>query len=263
MRRLDENYEFFNVDVSQWLNLLSTLPELSSERGILYLLYQGSEITQAFHSLQGIRPDLTGPFSSTAIVIRQLQESESVDAVIMFEQGLAVYLLAKIQAAFTPEMDILQYLELAQDSIDEEFGRRFHVWPQEFWGKGMFSLFQRIRTLLDELPPDFLFVFAIFEENQIWTSLIIERVAGQIRRITTTRQLTPKSFEINEWQTDYVTLNQAVSQQINPPTLGFFTDDETLRFLLQSESPLDFIRQAHQRGLIIIDPIPSRIKSRL
>ena len=100
MRRLDENYEFFNVDVSQWLNLLSTLPELSSERGILYLLYHGSEIIQAFHTRQGIRSDLTGPFSSPAIAIRQLHESESVDAVIMFEQGLAVYLLAKIQVLF-------------------------------------------------------------------------------------------------------------------------------------------------------------------
>ena len=127
----------------------------------------------------------------------------------------------------------------------------------------MFSLFQRIRTLLDELPPDFLFVFVIFEERQVWTSLIIERIAGQIRRITTTRQLAPKSFEIGEWQTDYKNLLRAVSQQIKPPTLGFFTDDETLRFILQSESPLNFIRQARRRGQIIIDPIPSRIKSQL
>ncbi|MFW9832128.1 MAG: hypothetical protein ACFFD8_10185, partial [Candidatus Thorarchaeota archaeon] len=143
------------MDSSQWFNLLSALPQFSSQRGILYLLYQNSEIIHAFHSLQGVRPDLTGPFSTPTIVIQQLQHREDVDAVIMLEQGLAIYLVAKMQGAFTPEMDIFQYLELAHESVEEEFGRRFHVWPKEFWRRGLFTLFQRIRMLIDELPSDF------------------------------------------------------------------------------------------------------------
>lgn len=263
MRRLGENYEFHHVDASQWFNLLSVLPQLSSKQGILYLLYQNSEISNAYHSLQGVRPDLTGPFSSPAVVVQQFQQREDVDAVIMLEQGLAIYLLAKMQGAFTAEMDIFGYLELAHENIVEEFGRRFHVWPRDFWDKGLFALLQRIRTLFDELPPDFVCVLAVFEENEIWSSLIVQRVAGQIRRITTTNELEPFEFQITEWQTDYSKLINAVAKHFVQPTLGVFTDDETLRFLLRSESPLEFIRQARRSGQIILDPIPSRIRSRI
>ncbi len=263
MRRLDEDYEFLDVETSHWFNLLSTLPQFASDRGILFLLYQGAEIFHAFHSLQGTRPDLTGPFSTPSVVVQQMQQRQDVDAVFMVEQGLVVYLLAKMQAAFAPEMDIFQYLELAQTGLEEEVGRRFYVWPKEFWDKGLFSVFHRTRAVLDELPPDFVCVLTIFEENTIWASLIIQGASGQIRRITTTKSMEPLGFTISEWQTDYTKIVEAVAQKIGSPTLGFFTDDETLRFLLRSEAPLDFIRQARRTSQIIIDPIPSRIRSRL
>ncbi|MFW9986182.1 MAG: hypothetical protein ACFFDJ_06445 [Candidatus Odinarchaeota archaeon] len=263
MRRIGENYRVFDVKAMHWTNLLNTIPHFSSERGVLYLRYHSSEITQAFHSLQGIRPDLTGPFSNPMTVIQQLQQREDVDAVFMVEEGLIVYLLAKIQAAFKPDMDILQYLELAQVSLKEELGRRFHVWPQEFWGKSTLALFERVQTLLDVLPPNMVFVLGIFEETQIWASLIFLRVDGQIRLITSTKILEPFEFNIKEWQTDYRNLLKAVKDKLAEPTLGFFTDDETFRFLLRSDTPLAFISQARKAGQIIIDPIPSRIRSRI
>lgn len=263
MRRLNENYELFAFDTSHWFNLFSTLPQFTGDRGILFLLYHGSEISHAHHSLQGSRPDLTGPFSTPPITVQQMQQREDVDAVFMVEQGLVVYLIAKMQAAFTPEMDILQYLELAQVSMEEEFGRRFHVWPKEFWNKGLFNLFQRTRALLDELPPDYICILTVFEENTIWASLIIQGSDGQIRRITTTKALEPLGITISDWQTDYSKLLNVVAQKMGTPTLGVFTDDETLRFLMRSETPLNFIQQARRTNQIIIEPIPGRIRSRL
>jgi hypothetical protein len=263
MRRLNENYEFVAFDTSHWFNLFSTLPQFTGDRGILFLLYQESEILQAYHSLQGSRPDLTGPFSSPPIVTQQMQQREDVDAVFMVEQGLVVYLIAKMQAAFTPEMDIIQYLELAQTNMEEEFGRRFHVWPKEFWNKGLFNLFQRTRALLDELPSEYICILTVFEENTIWASLIIQGIDGQVSRITTTKALEPLGIIINDWQTDYSKLLEVVAQKIGTPTLGVFTDDETLRFLMRSETPLNFIQQARRTNQIIVDPIPSRIRNRL
>lgn len=263
MRRLSEDYEFSNVESSHWFNLISTLPQFAGKRGILFLLYQGAEIIHAYHSLQGSRQDLTGPFSTPGIAVQQMQQREDVDAVFMIEQGLIVYLMAKMQAAFTPEMDIFQYLELAQSAMEEEFGRRFYVWPKQFWDKGLFSLFHRIQTALGELPSDYVCVFTIFEENTIWASLIIQGFDGQIRRITTTKAIEPLGFVIDEWQTDYGKILEVVAQKIGSPTIGFFTDDETLRFLMRSEAPLEFIKQARRTNQIILDPIPNRIRSQL
>ena len=263
MRRLGEDYEFSNVDTSHWFNLFSTLPQFVSKRGILFVLYHDSEIIHAFHSLQGARPDLTGPISTPGIAVQQMHQREDVDAVFMVEQGLIVYLMAKMQAAFNPEMDIFQYLKLAQSAMDEEFGRRFYVWPKEFWNRGLFSLFNRIQSILDELPPDYVCILTVFEENTIWASLIIQGADGQIQRITTTKALEPLGFTIEEWQSDYGKILEVVAKRIGSPTLGLFTDDETLRFLMRSETPLEFIKQARRTSQIIIDPAPGRIRSQL
>lgn len=263
MRRLNENYQFSDMNASHWSNLLSTLPQFTSKRGILFLLYHEAEIIHAFHSLQGSRPDLTGPFSTPSIVVQQMQKREDVDAVFMIEQGLVVYLIAKMQAAFTPEMDIFQYLEIAQTSMEEEFGRRFYVWPKEFWNKGLVSLFHRVHRVLDELPHDFICVITVFEENTIWASLIIQAAGGQINRITTTKLLEPLGITFTDWQTEYPKLLEIVKNKFGSPTLGFFTDDETLRFLLRSETPLNFIRQARRTKQIILDPIPGRLRGKI
>ncbi|MFX1565499.1 MAG: hypothetical protein ACFFCH_05870 [Promethearchaeota archaeon] len=263
MKRLDESYEFQNVEPAHWFNLISTLPQFTSDRGILFLLYQDSEIIHAYHSKQGLRPDLTGPFSTPSIEVQQMQQREGIDAVFMIEQGLIVYLLAKMQAAFTPEIDIFQYLEIAYSSIEGEFNRRFHVFPREFWEKGLFSLFNRIRVVLDELPTNFVGVITIFEEKTIWASLIVQVTDGRIQRITTTKAFEPLEFTIDDWQSDYGKLLEVVARKFGSPTLGFFTDDETLRFLMRSETPLEFIRQARRTNQIILDPLPNRIRNQL
>jgi hypothetical protein len=103
----------------------------------------------------------------------------------------------------------------------------------------------------------------VFEENRIWTSLIVEQVDEQIRRISSSQHLEAFNLSFDDWQTEYIMFNQAVTQLFGRPTLSIFTDDETLRFLIKSETPLEFIRQAYQKGQIIIDPVPSSIRNQL
>lgn len=263
MRRIDDNFRVLNVNPTHWLHLLSTLPQFIADRGILYLLYQETDIIHAVHSHQGARPDLTGPFSTPAIAAQQLQQREEVDAVIMLESRLASYLLAKMQALFTPEMDIFRYLELGKESLEEERGRRFYIWPPEFWNQGLFNLIQQMRTLLDNLPNDMLGLLVIFEENQIWSSLIFEFLEGRVHRIATLPPLSQIKISISDWQSDYPKLIEYVKEVIGRPSLGFFSDDETFRFLIRSQQPLEFLRQARKAGQIIVDPLPGRIRGQV
>lgn len=263
MRRLDDNFEFLNVNPTHWLNLLSAFPQFTTDRGILYLVYQENDIIHAVHSQQGARPDLTGPFSTPAIAAKQVQQREEVDAVIMMEYRLPAYLLAKMQAIFTPEMDILGYLELGKQSFEEERGRRLYVWPPEFWTQGILNLVHQMRILLNNFPDDFLCLLVIFEENQIWASLIVQLIGGQIRRFTTLPRLETTGIEITDWRSDYRKIVDFVETQIGRPSLAFFSDDEAFRFLLRSQAPLEFIRQARRSDQVIIDPIPGRLKGQL
>ena len=263
MTNLDRDFEFLNIDATQWTNLLSTIPLFQAEKGIIYLLYQEQEIFHALHSRQGHRPDLAGPFTTPETTTQQLQEKEDVDAVIMFEQALASYLLARVQAAFRPEMDILEYLEIARTSLQEELGRRMHIWPQDYWERSGFTIVQKLRSLIAGLPPNMLGIVVIFEENKIWSSLIFELTEGRVRRLSTTKMLEPWERPITDWQKDYRLILKQLETKMERPSFGFFTDDETFRFLLRSASPLEFIRQARRMEQIIFDPIPSQLRGKL
>jgi hypothetical protein len=260
---LNDKYQFFLVDVDQWQHLLSALPLFQFDRGGLYLLYHEQKITYALHTRQGRRTDFEIPFTSPALITKKLQEELDIDAVIMIDQTLAGYLLAKVQAMFSPTMDIFDFLDITRQSLEEELGQRFHVWPREFWNRSGLNLLQNIRMLLENLPKDLLGLVVIFKETEIWASLIIEIQEGKITRVTTTKALEPIDFTISDWQEDYKQITKRVEQLLGKPTIGLFTDDETFRFLLRSSQPLDYIRQARRLDQIIIDPLPSRLRTRI
>ena len=259
MRRIDGELEFLDVDATQWTNLLALLPFFEADRGVLSLVYQGTEILGAVHSRQGDRSDLKGPLTTPAAKAQQLRDREEVDAVVMLEQTLPSYLLAKVQAVFKPDTDILAFIERVREAVEEEFGRRLHVLPREFWTYNVLTLLHNLHRLLEELPEDLLVLLVVFREEEVWTSLIVQMTQGRIQRITTTKALGPLEPPISDWRRDYTRILELMKRKGRQPALGFFTDTETFRFLLRSTTPLDFLRQARRKGQVILDPLPGRL----
>ena len=196
-------------------------------------------------------------------MVQELHERENVDAVVMLDQDLPSYLLAKVQAMFSSDVDVLNLLEMAREAIETELGRRLHIWPPEFWTSNLLSMIHNLHRLMESLPKDLFLLLVAFQENKIWSSLIIQIQGGQLKRITTTKSLHPLDRPITDWREDYKLLLNKMKEQIGRPTIGFFIDDEALRFLFRSSQPIDFIRQARRTGQIILDPLPSQLKRRL
>jgi hypothetical protein len=263
VRRINGELELLDVDATQWTNLLSILPFFEAERGVLSLVYQGTEILGAVHSRQGDRNDLKGPLTTPGAKAQQLRDREEVDAVVMLEQTLPSYLLAKVQAMFKPDTDILAYVEKVREAAEEELGRRLHVWPREFWTYNVLTLLHNVQRLLEGLPEDLLILLVVFREEEVWTSLIVQMTQGRIQRVTTTKALGPLEAPITDWHRDYTRILEQMKRKGQQPAIGFFTDDETLRFLLRSTTPLDFLRQARRKGQVVLDPLPGRLARRL
>jgi len=263
LKKINEKFEFIDADFTQWNNLLSVLPFFKIDKGVIYILYRGKEIINAVHSKRGQMLDLIGAFSSPEDTARELKEREDVDAVVMLEHELASYLLAKIQAMFNPESDILDFLSAVRKGLEEEKGRRFHVWPPEFWTFSGLVLLNSLVRLFNGLPNNALCLMVIFREQEIWTSLIAEITNGVLKRITTTKVLEPFTKPLTDYHEDYHMLIDRMTQVIGHPTIGFFTDAETFLFLLRSSSPLEYIHQARRTGQIILDPLPSSIERRI
>jgi hypothetical protein len=263
VRRIDEGLEFVDVDATQWTNLLTILPFFEADRGVLSVLYQGTEILGAIHSLQGDRADLKGPLTTPAAKAQQLREREEVDAVVMLEQTLPNYLLAKVQAMFKPDADILAFVERAREAAEEELGRRLHVVPREFWTYNVLTLLHNLQRLLEELPENLLAVLVVFREEEVWTSLIVQMLQGRVQRVATIKALGQLEPPVTDWHRDYTRILELMKRKGQQPSVGCFTDAETFRFLLRSTAPVDFLRQARRKGQVILDPLPGRLARRL
>lgn len=263
MRRIDGELEFLDVDATQWANLLAILPLFEVDRGVLGLVYQGTEILGAFHSRQGDRSDLKGLLSTPSAKAQQLRDREEVDAVVMLEQTLPSYLLAKVQAMFKSDVDVLTLLDRTREAAAEELGRRLHIEPREFWTYNVLTLLHNLRKLLEELPEDFLALLVVFREEEVWTSLIVQMTQGRVQRVATIKALGPLEPPIADWRRDYVRILELMKRKGQQPALGFFTDAETFRFLLRSATPLEFLRQARRKSQVVLDPLPGRLSRRL
>ena len=264
MRKISETFIFTDVDSTQYRNLLSTLPLFKAERGILTLLYSesGGKIINALHSRYGWWSDVTLQFTTPDDTARRLKEKENVDAVILLEERLAGFLLAKLQAQYTSEMDIINYLGKAQEALQEMLGRWFHVEPLEFWNQNVLTLIHRAQILLNALPNG-LSLLAVFSGDELWASLIAQKTGGKLTRISTIEVPEIQRLRISDWRTDYHQLLEQVQQRYGKPSLGLFTDSETFKFLLRSKRPRDFLRQARREEQIILNPAPSRFSLRI
>lgn len=263
MSKISETFIFTDVDSTQYRNLLSALPLFRVERGILTVLYResGGKIINAFHSRYGWWSDVTLQFTTPEDTIRRLKDKENVDAVILLEERLAGLLLAKLQAGYTSEMDITNYLGMAQKTLQEMLGRWFHVEPLEFWSQNVLMLISRAQNLLKALPNG-LSLLAVFSGDELWTSLLAQKTSGKLTKISTIEVPEIQRLRISDWRTDYHQLLEQVQQRYGKPSFGLFTDSETFKFLLRSKHPSDFLQQARREEQIIINPTSARFSMR-
>ncbi|MFX1475546.1 MAG: hypothetical protein ACFFCO_08755 [Promethearchaeota archaeon] len=264
MNNISETFIFTDVDSRQYRNLLSALPLFQGERGILTLLYRESDgkILNAIHSHYGSWSDVTLQFTTPEDTIKQLKAKENVDAVILLEERLAGFLLAKLQAEYTSKMDFINYFLRAQEAVQEKLGIWFHVEPMEFWTQNVLMLFRKAQNLLKSLPNG-LSLLAVFSGDKLWTSLLAQKTDGKLTQISTIDVTEIQGLRISDWRIDYEKLLELVQQRFGKPSLGVFTDTETFKFLLRSSRPWDFLQQARREEQIIINPASVRFTMRL
>jgi len=267
MSLLSDDFTVIDVDIHQWLNLLSALPLRRDERGTLYILYHREDILQAFHSRRGRIPtptlSFTNPGEAAERLLEEQRRLEEAEAVVMVEQGLPHRLLAKIQEASASKSDILSLLESVRRSLQEELGRGLAVAPLQAWRADVLELMEKVRSVISMLPDNAVSLMVVFEGEQVWTSLIALKEDGRLRQVATTQALEPPKVLLSDWREDYPKLLELVRRRFGQVALGLFTDVEVFRFLMRSENPVAYLRQARRAGQIILDPLPRRIAFRL
>lgn len=264
MRGISKDLIFNDVDSKQYLNLLSALPLFRVERGILTLLYseRSEKILNAIHSRYGLWSDVTLQFTNPSDIAKQLKEKESVDAVILLEERLAGFLLSKMQAGYTSKMDIINYLKIAQETLQEMQGKWFHVEPLEFWTQNVLALVGKAQNLLNSLP-DGLSLLVVFSGDEIWTSLLAQKTKGMLTRITTISIPEIQRLRISDWRSEYKQILEQVKEKFGKVSFGLFMDSETFKFLLRSNRPQEFLQKARREEQIIINPTPTLFTFRM
>jgi hypothetical protein len=150
--------------------------------------------------------------------------------------------------------DAMGFIQL----LRAKFGQGFYMYPRPFANLLIppIEVWKRFIDLL--LPDGFCIAFYVFEHQQIWTSFIIGKQAGEIDLLTTHDALRPAP-PMDQWRTDARLLVNAISKQIRPVQIGLFAEKSVWLSLLASGSRTAFASAASE-GTVLLEPAPSWLR---
>jgi hypothetical protein len=214
---LAENPKIIDLDVELIRNFLSLFKIKKGKPSIL-ILYENEKILKVIHTEKGvlnIEEKFEGEKTLKKFYTPELQNVLSIDRKFLKE---STSLFAK---KVNYEEDFLKQIFAGWEIIKNEFSRRIFIYPKTVY-KFKFINYSIVKKILNLLfPKDGVFIFILFKENEIFTSLILGIKNREIDLITTTENLEEKIKDI-EGIRDYKKIVEVAKQEYRLPVWGIF-----------------------------------------
>jgi len=260
-----------DIDARGWTNLLSLMdratidkilgeePAPRREKTSLFIIYQGDRVLKAFHSkkgsiLSGFRWD--GPDA-----LEELAQKENVDRLTVLSRGALGNIHEKFQSGIQIEEDYVRQLFHLLDAVREEMSSGLRFYPAPKIPAVGYELLKQMFNLF--VPKNASIVFYIFDAESVWTSLIIGVSERDFDLLTSHDALIADGFTFTDWRTDYKRILEAVGRKFRPSGLAMFATLKSFAQIIRSDKPLSALSAAQEANEVILDPLPTLIKTLL
>lgn len=260
-----------DIDAKGWANLFSLMdratvykilgdtPKPRREKTRLFIIHQGNTVLKAHHSRDGSilhRFRWSGPDDLEAIA-----RQENVDRVTVLSRGVIGSIHEKFQSRTQIGEDYVRQLFHIFDAVRDEMQSGLKIYPaHKIPNAGYESLKQMFNIFI---PKNSTIVFYLFDENSVWTSVIIGVSEHDYDLLTSHDSLLADGFTFNDWKRDYKRILEAVEKKFRQPGMAMFADLKSFARIMRSKKPLNALTAAQKSGDVILDPLPMRIKTLL
>lgn len=228
---LAEDVSIVDIDVYQLKNFLSIF-KFKKGKPVILILYENERILKIIHTEKGVirgEEKFKGRETLKKIFTREIQN------VIAVERGF----LKKFPSIFSEKVnydeDFLKQIFRGWEILKEEFGKRVYIYPETLYKLKFLNYSLVSKFLKIFIPENSVFIFILFKDREIFSSLIIGIKNRMVSLITTTENLQEKIKEkcgIENFRM-FVTVAE---QQYNMPVAGIFKDISSGRIIIYPKS---------------------------
>jgi len=264
---LHENPLMTNIDVDNWRNLQLLVLESSREKRRIIVIHEKGEIMKFVHSQKLEITRSVDRVDDVAKVAKQVYSDNvaNTDFVLVIDRKSVEDFFAKLQDSWKAEEDLDVYVHRMFASLDD-YPEGIVTFPGS--ARNNLGLQWRLGAKYEDIdeaikrfiPAESSLVFGIFEDNVLWTSLVLGfDVDKKINNITTAD---PSELDQSgDWQVQSKRMIDWVNKKYPKCSLGIFTTLQEAKQILKSDDKLELILQFRKEGKLFFEPVPEVLKS--
>ena len=228
-----------DIDVDQWRNLHEMFLESAKEKTRIIIIREGEEILKFVHSqgeeiIKSLKK-VTDPRKDARKVYEE--NKEKADFVLLVDRKGVERYFGEVQDLWNADEDLDEYVYRMYSKLDE-YEDEIVTYPGPAgktlglqWKLGLD--YPQVRGFIEKvIPNNSVVVMCIFEDSNLWASLILgfdER--GKIKLITTVE----KSKITADWKKDYKQIIKWAEEKFWKCSLGLFFDKGSMEMILKRE----------------------------
>jgi len=227
-----------------------------AEKKTLIIFYQENRVIHAVHSKKGPveLKNFRGPQN-----LKPLAQEHAVDNVVCLERGALHRFTAGAQSRIRADQPLMEQILAAREPFDREWNAGIHVYPDPFAAIPRLPDFA-LKAARALLPKRIMAVLAVFDRDDVWTSLIVEIKDGEATLLTTTDTLQPLSLDGLDQQRKANRLLDALAHLHGRATVGVFMDRACFEHIAAHPKPLAAFARLVRLKWVFVRPFPNRLR---
>lgn len=253
-----------DIDANHWRRFLSLmehpLPSVGAHpaRRPVVLFLESGRVIKALRIGEGVipRPEWLGPER-----LPELGKELGASWIAAVETSTLAAIMGEIEDQWRFGDDYLvEGLRIAQ-IVRAKLGDGLYLHPRPFSGIPVPPL-EVWRRFFDVMLPDgTCAALYLFEQGELWTSLIVGKDKGLVDLLTTHDALGP-GFEFEDWRRDARVIAAGIARRLRPVHVAFFSERSTWESMMARQDRLTLPR-ALSEGKAVLDPAPQWLRAML
>ena len=256
-----KDIQVVDIDPFQWVNLFTVFAKEKTDGKkkrlpTLTIYHDNGKVLKALHSEKGVLRN----FSVNSFEpLQSILAEHNLGSIQLIEASALENIFSRFQRNLNMTDDLVKQGLTIYDVVRSEIGKGIKIYPAPRLPGISYKFIQRIFNFI--LKDETSFVFYVFDNNKVYTSLIIGKKDGDIFLFTTQDTLTAEGLNATNPRSDHATIEIGIKKKFGlEPGIGIYAHLEEIRKYASRGKLIGGLRRMHRRGTALLHPFPLRMR---
>lgn len=256
---ISRDIQVIDIHPEGWMNLFRLFSKERKDNTkkrlpTLTIYHENGTVLKVLHSELGVLRDLPiRPFEPLETIARE----QNLGMVRVIDASSIRNISSRIQRRLNMKDDFIKQLLTAYDVIRSVIGKGIKIYPAPKLPRVSYKFLQWLMDFF--IKDDSCFVFYIFDENGVYTSIIMGKTDGDISLFTTHDTLASEGLNVRKPSIDHASIETGIKKKFNlEPYIGIYAELEDFQRYSSRGKIMGGLRKMRRRKSAVISPFPFR-----